>query len=204
MSGYTAAVAQLAPRLTSAQVAAATTQARLGRGADAALAQDDRIAVAAAVVAALGELGYTVRRFDGGQVSGIEACREPELLLVRVTDSGTLEWDRAGSMATSCAADDSRLIEALAEHGVDLGWVSRVEHGRYNGGPLIAAAARRGDTNLARATVHVIEPPALPGMPGPGEPDHRWASAAAHATSTRFRGQTVSSSVPIRQPAVPG
>jgi hypothetical protein len=99
------------------------------------------------------ELGYTVQPERGAEVTGLELRRENELLLLRVHDGGLVESDHAGLADARCGDRQRELEEAVARRGVLLANRRQHEHGSYQGGELIAAAAARGEENLARATV---------------------------------------------------
>lgn len=110
------------------------------------------LTVAAFAEAAV-ELGYTVLPERGAEVTGLELRRDNELLLLRVHDGGLVESDHAGLADARCGDRQRELEEGAARRGVLLTNRKQHEHGSYQGGELIAAAAVRGEVNLARATV---------------------------------------------------
>ena len=121
--------------------------------ASSAIAGATRDLTAEAFTEAGHELQYSVSMCRGATTTGIELRRATEVVLVRIHDGGLVETDHAGLVDSTCADRQHELEEAVARRGIELTRRTQKNHGAYNGGELIGAAASRGDPSLARATV---------------------------------------------------
>jgi hypothetical protein len=137
------------------ELASAVTTAR------SAIAGATRDVTADAFAEAGRELQYTVSLCRGISATGIELRRPNEVMLVRIHDGGAIESDHAGLVDNSCADRQHELEEAVARRGIALTGRKQLNHGAYNGGDLISAAAALGDPSLARATVTDTERPVM-------------------------------------------
>ena len=139
-----------------AAAASAQLHAALSTGA-VELGRQERLAVADAVAQAVCNLGYSVARFDGQTLTGVEAWRGHDLMLISVADQGAVEVDHAGIGDGSCLDRQDALEAEMSRLGVDLIGSSRTDHSDRRGGVLIAAAGRQADDSLARAVVRARE-----------------------------------------------
>jgi len=129
------------------ELASAVTVAR------SAIAGTTRDVTADAFAEAGRELQYTVSLCRGTSATGLELRRANEVMLLRIHDGGAIESDHAGLVDNNCTDRQRELEEAVARRGVVLTGRKQLNHGTYNGGDLITAAASLGDPSLARATV---------------------------------------------------
>jgi hypothetical protein len=177
-------VASSAPaaNLSALVMSARTELASAVNVASSAIAGATRDITAEAFTEAAQELQYTVSVCRGATATGIELRRANELLLLRIHDGGTIESDHAGLTDSTCGDRQRELEEAAARRGIDLTGRKQLNHGSFNGGELIGAAASRRDPSLARATVADAE------QPGARARDHRLFSSASEAeTGQRAR-----------------
>lgn len=150
--------------------------------ARSAIAGATRDVTADAFAEAGRELQYSVSLCRGANATGIELRRANEVMLVRIHDGGAIESDHAGLADSRCTDRQRELEEAVARRGIVLTGRKQLNHGAYNGGDLISAAASLGDPSLARATVTNAERAA----PGPRDrgifaaPDEMEASRRSH------------------------
>lgn len=167
----------------SARVMSARTElASAVSVANATIAGATRDITAEAFTEAAKELQYSVSVCRGATATGIELRRANELMLLRIHDGGAIESDHAGLADATCGDRQRELEEAAARRGIDLTGRKQLNHGSFNGGELISAAAARHDPSLARATVTDAE------QPGGRTRDHRLFSSASEAeTSQRTR-----------------
>jgi hypothetical protein len=128
--------------------------------ARSAIAGATRDVTADAFTEAGRELQYVVSSCRGTSTTGIELRRGNEVMLVRIHDGGAVESDHAGLVDHTCTDRQRELEEAVARRGIVLTGRKQLNHGAYNGGDLISAAASLGDPSLARATVINAERPA--------------------------------------------
>lgn len=135
------------------ELASAVTTAR------SAIAGATRDVTADAFAEAGRELQYTVSLCRGPSATGIELRGPHEVRLLRIHDGGAIESDHAGLVDNSCTDRQRELEEAVARRGIVLTGRKQLNHGAYNGGDLISAAASIGDPSLARATVTDAERP---------------------------------------------
>lgn len=98
------------------------------------------------------DLGYTVSVCGAEAATGLELRREHEIVLLRVHDSGEVEFDHAGLSDAACTDRQLKLEQAVARQGVVLTQRIQHDHGTPQGGALIADALATGDPSLARAT----------------------------------------------------
>jgi len=127
----------------------------------AALGQQERRLVAAIAERAATNLGYSVIRRDGTDVTGIEARRGHEVIAIKVADEGRLELDHAGLTDRTCVDRQAALEHEMARLGADIQTVSGEQHGSVQGGVLIARAARRRQPTLADGIVADHEAPSI-------------------------------------------
>jgi hypothetical protein len=139
-----------------AAAAAAALRAALLTGASE-LGRQERLLVAAIAVEACARLGYEVTRHDGRSMTGVEARRGHEVILMSVASQGALEVDHAGLVDNACLDRQAALEREMSRLGADLIATDRVSHGDYRGGTLIAAAAGRGAESLAHGVVGAKE-----------------------------------------------
>jgi hypothetical protein len=121
------------------------------------LGRKERLIVATIAAQASVNLGYTVTRYDGEATTGIEARRGHEVIAMSIEDRGAMEFDHAGLTDNTCLNRQSDLEGEMARLGVDLVVTTRVAHGDYRGGGLIAAAAARQRESLAHGVVGAKE-----------------------------------------------
>lgn len=144
----------LTPGNPSALVRSARTElARAVTAARSAIAGATRDVTADAFAEAGRELAYTVSLCRGASATGVELRRANEVMLLRIHDGGGIEFDQAGLLDDRCADRQHELEEAVARRGIALTGQKQRDHGAYNGGDLISAAAALDDPSLARATV---------------------------------------------------
>lgn len=108
----------------------------------------ERIGVAAITSTAMRQIGFHVRAIDGELVSGIEARRGHDVVLMAVGAGGNLEIDVVGHGADSCEGVIADVHAALASEGLNVTISRQERHGNPNGGALVdraAAAADNGD-----------------------------------------------------------
>ena len=118
------------------------------------LAGYERQLTAAATGLALGDLGYAVIRADGDHVTGFEASRGHEKLLVQVGDGGEVVTDHLGlSDAVSCGATQQDFVERLTAYGVVMTEHERLDHRDSRGGGLVLRSARAAGRNAAERIV---------------------------------------------------
>jgi len=125
--------------------------------ARSAIAGATRDVTADAFAEAGRELQYTVSLCRGASATGIELRRTNEVMLLRIHDGGAIESDHAGLVDSGCTDRQRELEEAVSRRGIVLTGRKQLNHGAYNGGDLISAAASLGDPSLARATVTSAE-----------------------------------------------
>jgi hypothetical protein len=121
--------------------------------ASSAIAGATRDVTVEAFTGAATELGYTHSAWRGQDATGLELWRGNELLLLRICDDGTVESDHAGLADGSCGDRQLELETAAARRGLTFSGRKQYNHGAYDGGDLIKAAAARRDSSLARAAV---------------------------------------------------
>ena len=118
------------------------------------LATTERQLTAAAAGLALGDLGYFVSRSDGEHITGFEASRGHEKLLVQVGDGGEVVTDHLGlSEAVSCGTTQQAFVEQLATYGVALAEQDRQDHRDPRGGGLALRSARAAGGTAAERIV---------------------------------------------------
>jgi hypothetical protein len=150
--------------------------------ARSAIAGATRDVTADAFAEAGRDLRYTVSLCRGASATGIELRRANEIMLLRIHDGGVIESDHAGLVDNTCADRQRELEEAVARRGIVLTGRKQLNHGAYNGGDLITAAASVGDPSLARATVTHAEQAAT-------RPRDRGIFAAADETEAVHRSR---------------
>jgi hypothetical protein len=160
-----------------AELASAVTMA------SSAIAGATRDITAEAFAEAGTELQYAVSVCRGSTATGVELRRAHEVMLLRIHDGGLVESDHAGLVDGTCGDRQRELEEAVARRGIELAGRKQLNHGAYQGGELISAAAARGDESLARATVTDA------GQPPPPRRDHRLFSGGEIEASRRSRRQ---------------
>jgi hypothetical protein len=112
------------------------------------LAGLERKTVSALAAETLTKRGYTVHYERGDLADGIEAWSGDEIMLLAVTDGGTVISDQAGA-GGACAQRQADFEAGMASRGATLCRVGMDAHGS-SVGPLIAAAAATGEDTLAR------------------------------------------------------
>lgn len=118
------------------------------------LATTERQLTAAAAGLALGDLGYVVHRADGDHVTGFEASRGHEKLLVQVGDGGEVVTDHLGlSEAVSCGTTQQAFVDQLATYGVAIAEQDRQDHRDPRGGGLALRSARAAGRTAAERIV---------------------------------------------------
>jgi hypothetical protein len=133
--------ADLQAELAAAVTAAATAVNATARDITAKALEDSAL-----------ELDYAVSTCRADTATGIEMRRGNEIVLMRVHDSGEVEFDHAGLSDGACGERQIQLERAAERRGVTLTQRNQSYHGAPRGGELIAAAGASGDPSLARAT----------------------------------------------------
>lgn len=128
--------------------------------ATADIAGYERAITAQAAGLALADLGYAVTRVDGASVTGFEASRGHEKLLVEVAQGGRIVTDHIGlSEATSCGQAQAAFVDQLATHGVQVVAAERHDHRDPRGGGLAIRAAKVRGATMAERIVKSYNPP---------------------------------------------
>lgn len=130
------------------------------------LAREERSVVAAAATDTLGAAGYTVIRESGPAADGVEARRGDEVLLLAVTDGGSISIDHVGTDG-ACGDRQNDFEHGMAQRGITLTTRAVTAHDD-NTGPLFTAARARHEPSLARAVAQHTAPrrSARPVRPG--------------------------------------
>lgn len=137
---------------------------------------------------AAAELGYTHYTYRGLAATGIELRRDNDLLLLRVHDGGTVESDHMGIEGGACGDRQRELEAAVARRGITFTGRKQYNHGSRAGGDLIAAAARKDPSSLARATVFDAQQRAA--SPHGARLFSGKDAAPSHLDSQRRKGET--------------
>jgi hypothetical protein len=168
-----------AANLPALTMAARTELSSAVNAASSAIAGATRDITAKAFTEAGKELQYSVSVCRGLTTTGIELRRANELVLLRIRDGGAIESDHAGLADGTCGDRQRELEEAAKRHGIELTGRKQLNHGAFNGGELITAAAARRDPSLARATVTDAD------QPGGRTRDHRLFSSDSEAETSQ-------------------
>lgn len=113
------------------------------RSAHRTLARMEQGAIADELSSVLSSRGYTVRMRQIGDESLLRAKKGENVVVAKVTGSGTMEMDMAGFVEGECSKERREIIRELEARGYRMKVERRVVHNLRRGGALVEEVERR-------------------------------------------------------------